>query len=344
MTTRIARNTRRALAGLGVCMLLLGLVAVGAMAYLHHQLDEVDRIDGVFEGLGPRPARPTEGPGAHALNLLLLGTDRRSELATTGSEARSAEWLPGAQRSDAMMLVHLDADRDEVTVISLPRDSWVDVPGYGPAKINAAFSYGGPSLAVRTVEQLTGVRIDHLAVVDWEGFRELTDAVGGITVEVPDTVVDSARGITWTAGQHELDGQQALDYVGQRYGLPGGDLDRVRRQQVVLATLAEESLEMRSSPGLALDFVGMLTRHVSVDDEWSNREMTSLAWSLRDVGRDDVRYLTAPVSGLGWEGAQSVVRLDRSAGKSLWTAVRTDRLDAWVDRHPGDGGQSGPVP
>jgi LCP family protein required for cell wall assembly len=231
-----------------------------------------------------------------------------------------------------MMLIHIDADRENVTAISLPRDSWVEVPGYGMTKINAAFSYGGPSLAVQTVERLTDVHIDHLAVVDWDGFRELTDAVGGVTVRVPQTVYDSARGITWHAGEHLLNGQEALDYVGQRYGLPGGDLDRVRRQQVLLATLAEESLEMRSSPRLALDFVDLLTRHVSVDDEWSTRELTSLAWELRHVGREDVRYLTVPVSGVGWEGPQSVVRLDRPAAAELWAAVRRDRLDSWTDR------------
>lgn len=343
MSSRSVRNIRRALVGLAACVVALALVVIGGAAYLHRQLDEVDRIDGVFEGLGQRPARPASGPGPRAVNVLLLGTDRRSEVATTGSAARAAAWVPGAQRSDAMMLVHIDADRDDVTVVSLPRDSWVEVPGHGGAKINASFSYGGPSLAVRTVEQLTGVRIDHLAVVDWDGFRELTDAVGGITVDVPDTVHDSARDVTWTAGEHHLDGREALDYVGQRYGLPGGDLDRVRRQQVLLATLAEETLAMRSSPRLVLDFIDMLGRHVSVDEEWSTREMASLAWSLRHVGEDDVRYLTAPVSGFGWEEAQSVVRLDHRVGAGLWAAVRQDRLDAWATRHPDASGSDAPA-
>lgn len=333
MSTHLARNTRRALAGLAVCLTLILLMLASATVWLHHQLSSIDRIDGVFEGLGTRPEKPTTGPGADALNVLLLGTDRRSEVATTGAAAQAASWLPGQQRSDAMMLLHVDADRETVTAISLPRDSWVDVPGYGENKLNAAFSFGGPSLAVRTVEQLTGVRIDHLAVVDWAGFQELTDAVGGITVRIPRTVHDSARGITWTAGEHHLDGQEALDYVGQRYGLPGGDLDRVRRQQAVLATLTEESLPHRSDPRLVVDFVDMLTQHASVDDGWSAGAMTSLAWSLRDVGKKDVHYLTAPVSGLDWEGAQSVVRLDRQAGAGLWDAVRSDQLEQWIDGH-----------
>lgn len=327
----LKRGTRRALAGVGVCLTLIVVLLVASTLWLRHQLDEIDRIEGVFDALDARPARPTGGPGADALNVLLLGTDRRSDVATTGDAAEAAAWVPGAQRSDLMMLVHIDADRDDVTVVSLPRDSWVDVPGYGMSKINAAYSYGGPSLAVRTVEQLTGVRVDHLAVVDWTGFSELTDAIGGITVDVPRTVRDSARGVTWTAGTHRLDGQQALDYVGQRYGLPGGDLDRVRRQQAVFATLAAESLDQRDSPGLVLDFIGMLSRNVSVDDEWSSGEMASLGWSLRDVGRRDVHYLTVPVEGLGRVGDQSIVVLDRPAAADLWEAVREDRLEDWTD-------------
>ena len=330
MSLHLARGTRRALPGLVVCVGIVAALLLGTTVWLHHQLGEIDRIPGVFDGLENRPDRPDTGPGAHALNVLVLGTDRRSDVPTTGTAAGASAWVPGEQRTDTMMLVHVDAGREGVTAISLPRDSWVDVPGYGMAKINAAYSYGGPSLAVSTVEQLTGVRVDHLAVVDWAGFAELVDAVGGITVDVPETVHDAARDVTWTAGEHHLDGSTALDYVRQRHGLPGGDLDRVRRQQVVLATMAQESLDQRRDPRVSLDLVRMLTRHVSVDEEWDSGEMVSLGWSLRHVGGNDVRYLTAPVSGLGREGTQSVVRLDLAAGRDLWEAVRLDRLDSWT--------------
>jgi LCP family protein required for cell wall assembly len=334
MPTTIARYARRAVLGLVACVAVLALTGLAGAIYVDHQLGQVHRIHGVFDGIGPRPYRPTSGPAAEAVNVLLLGTDRRSDVATTGSAAPARAWVPGEQRSDAMMLVHVAADRSTVTVVSLPRDSWVDVPGYGMAKINAAYSYGGASLAVRTVERLTDIRLDHLAVVDWTGFRDLTDAVGGVTVRVPQTVHDSARDITWTAGVHHLDGQQALDFVGQRYGLTGGDLDRVRRQQEVLGKLAQATLGMREDPRLALDFVRMLTEHVSVDDRWSSRDLATLAWSLRHVGDDDVRYLTAPVADLGWEGDQSVVHLDARAGDTLWRAIRDDRLEGWAGRHP----------
>lgn len=328
---------RNALVGLLVCGLLLALVLTAGAFWVQHRLtSHITRIDHVFSGLTRRPPVPTEGPAAHAVNILLLGTDRRSAVGTTGSEARAPEWIPGAQRSDTLMLVHIDGDRRGASVVSIPRDAWVPVRGHAMQKINAAFSYAGPSLAVQTVEDLTGVRIDHLAVVDWTGFEQLTDAAGGVTVTVPRTVTDSARGITWTAGVHTLDGRQALAYVRQRYGLPGGDLDRVRRQQSFLRSLMQASLhtQMRKDPAMVYDFLDTVTRHLSVDSDWSVDDMARLMISLRDLRSARIRYLTVPVAGLGREGDQSVVFLDWMRDAGLWRAVRQDRVEAWLDHHP----------
>ena len=329
---------RKALIGLLVCAATLALVAGGGILYLEHRISShIGRIDGVFTGLEQRPARPTSGPAAKAVNILLLGTDRRSTVATTGSDAAAPAWLPGEQRSDTIMVVHIDGDRRGASVISIPRDSWVRVPGYGGAKINAAFSFEGPNLAVATVESLTGLHIDHLAVVDWDGFKALTDAVGGVDVIVPRTVTDSARGITWTAGEHKLDGVQALAYVGQRYGLPGGDLDRVKRQQAFLRTLMQASLhqEMRKNPRMVYDFLDTVSQHLSVDAGWTTKQMASLALSLRDLRSGDIHYLTVPVAGLGWVGDQSIVRLQQGQDQRMWNAVRNDRIAAWLQHHPG---------
>ena len=331
-------TVRKAFIGLIACVATLALLAgVGAL-YLEHRLSSnIGRIDGVFTGLDHRPGKPASGPGAEAVNILLLGTDRRSSVATTGRDAGAPSWIPGEQRSDTIMVVHIDGDRRGASIISIPRDSWVRVPGYGGAKINAAFSYAGPDLAVSTVETLTGLHIDHLAVVDWDGFKALTDTVGGITVTVPNTVRDSARDITWTAGEHTLDGQQALNYVGQRYGLPGGDLDRVKRQQAFLRQLMQESLhqQMRKDPQMVYDFLDTVTQHMSVEAGWSTKDMASLAFSLRSLRTADIRYVTVPVAGLGWVGDQSIVRLQQRLGGGLWDAVRYDRVDAWLQRHPG---------
>lgn len=320
---------------LGLCVVMLA--AAGTAYYLGRQITEpLHRMEGVFTGIEERPARSTVGDAPEAVNILVLGTDRRSAIPTTGEGAEAPAWVPGAQRSDAMLLLHIDGDRDGASVISLPRDAWVEVPEYGYAKINAAYSYGGPSLAVETVEKLTGVRIDHLAVIDWAGIRSLTDALGGVTVTIPEDVYDSARDISWSAGVHRLDGQGALEYVAQRYGLPGGDLDRVKRQQNLLRALMVDTLD-RLSDGTPWDIhqlLRVITSHLSVDEEWSNFEMARLAWSLRGIDDDDVTFLTVPVAGFGWEELQSVVYLDHTAGNRLWTAVRDDRVGAWVEVNP----------
>jgi LCP family protein required for cell wall assembly len=335
VVTRRRHPVRNAMLGLLACVTLLATLLGSGVLYIEHRLTrDIDRIDGVFDGLEHRPAVPAQG--ADAVNILLVGTVRHSDVGTSGMGAAAPLRTPGAQLTDTLMLVHIDGSRRAATVVSIPRDAWVEVPGHGMAKINAAFSYGGPSLAVATVEALTDVRIDHLAVIDWEGFRELTDAVGGVTVTVRRTVHDTARGITWTAGRHTLDGQQALDYVGQRYGLPRGELDRVRRQQTFLRELMADSLhtQMRTSPSMILDFVDPVTRNLSVDAEWSAHDMAILALSLRNLRTADIRYVTAPVAGLGREGQQSVVHLSQARCAALWQALRSDQLAEWAGDHP----------
>jgi LCP family protein required for cell wall assembly len=273
------------------------------------------------------------------MNILVMGTDRRSKAQTTGQNATAREWVPGAQRTDTIMVVHIDGDREGASVISIPRDSWVNVPGYGFNKINAAFSFAGPSLAVQTVENLTGVRIDHLAVVDWSGFRALIDSVGGVTVTVPQTVEDPHLNTVWTKGPHHLDGAEALKYSRQRFGLPMGDLDRTRRQQAVVRALARASISTvrDANPVAIYELFDTLTANMSVDSEWDFGDMRTLAMELRGVDQRDLRFLSAPVSGFGTEGGgQSVVYLDSADNASLWEAVHDDEVERWIDHHQSD--------
>jgi LCP family protein required for cell wall assembly len=333
------RGRRRVLVTLFVVLVLLAAVPLSVGWYLQHRLtSQIGRIHDVFSPLdeAQRPAKVTSGaPGAKAMNILLMGTDRRSDVATTGSGARAPEWTPGAQRSDTLMLLHIDGSRQVAAVVSIPRDSWVEIPGHGYGKINAAYSYGGPSLTVATVEKLTRIRIDHLAVIDWDGFKELTDHVGGVDIDVPETVYDEANDVTWTAGRHHLDGTEALLYVRQRYGLPGGDFDRVKRQQAFLRAVMEASLEqeMRLKPQLLYGFLSTVARNVSVDAGWSTGDMAKLLVSMRDFRSANLRFLTAPVAGTSMVGSQSVVRLDDAAGRVLWRDLRTDRMDQWSAVH-----------
>jgi LCP family protein required for cell wall assembly len=326
--------------GLLVLLVLATTSGIVSLLLVNRHLDnQVQRIDGVFDGLQNRPDKPTAGPAAHAMNILVMGTDRRSEAQTTGDNATAQEWVPGAQRTDTIMIMHIDGDRDGASVISIPRDSWVNVPGYGFNKINAAFSFAGPSLAVQTVEELTGVRIDHLAVVDWEGFKALIDSVGGVTVTVPQTVDDPHLNHVWTKGPHHLNGEEALQYSRQRYGLPMGDLDRNRRQQAVVRALARASISTVRGANVfdVYDLLDTLTQNMSVDSGWEFGDMRDLALDLRGLKSGDLHFLSAPVAGFGTEGGgQSVVYLDRGDNASLWRAVHDDEIGRWTNLHPLD--------
>lgn len=335
--TRPRRRWLRALIGLGICLVLVaGLVGTGIW-YLDHSLaSRIHRIPGVFSGLTHRPAKPQVGTARKATTILLMGSDRRSPVPTTGDRARAAAWVPGAQRSDTLMLVHLSGDRRQVTVVSIPRDSWVDIPGYGRHKINAAFSYGGPRLAVRTVEHLTGIRIDHLAVIDWDGFRRMTDLLGGVDIRIPRTVYDSKHELTWTAGWHHLDGAKALLYVRQRYGLPGGDFDRVKRQQNLMRALFRKAAATNvwSHPVKDVRLTAALADNLTVDAGWSTSQMFSLARQVYGAHHRRIEFATAPVRGTGWVGPESVVFLDPHTDRTLWQAIEHDRADRWFQRHP----------
>ncbi len=326
-----------------MCLALFVLVAAvglgGLLLHLQARLDgQIQRIDHVFQGPGGRPAKPMSGSAKDSLNILVMGTDRRGDQGTTGSTATGAEWVPGAQRTDTIMILHIDGDRQGASLISIPRDSWVNVPGYGYNKVNAAFSFAGPALAVRTVEELTDLRIDHLAVIDWVGFQALTDTLGGVTVTVPQTIEDTHNNVVWTKGNQQLNGAQALLYVRQRYGLPGGDFDRVQRQQAFVRGLLRSTLAtVRSNqPRSIYDLLDTLTANISVDSGWSIAEMRSLLLDLRSMAARDVHFLTVPVTGTGMEGEQSVVYLDAARNESLWASVREDQTESWLSTHTTD--------
>ncbi len=326
---------KKVLIGLLVCVLVLAAGGWVMLKRWESQLDkQITRVEGIFEGLPNRPAR-TGGAATKALNVLLLGTDLRSDVQTTGSGLDAREWVPGSQRSDMMMLLHIDADREGASLTSFPRDSWVDVPGHGTTKINAAFSYGGPRLAVETIEQLTGVYVDHVAWVDWAGFSDLTDALGGVDVWVPETVTDSARDVTWTKGMHELNGEEALTYVRQRYGLPGGDFDRIRRQQYFLKSLIDgvRRTFKPTNPFDVRDLLDVITRNLTVDAGFGRDELKELLFDLTDLRSGDVDFVTVPTSGTGYEGDQSVVYIDAERATGLYRAISQDQVDGWVEKN-----------
>jgi len=263
-----------------------------------------------------------------------MGTDSRSPDPTTGSDAAAPDFVFGQQRSDVIMVATVAQDGQSASVVSIPRDSWVNIPGHGMNKINAAYSFGGPALLIQTVEQLTRVRMDHFAVIDFAGFAQMTDAVGGIDVNVG--VTSQRDGVVVPAGPQHLNGAQALVYVRERYALAAGDLDRVRRQQAALRAFVRQALSSGtlSSPTRAYDLVNTVTQHVGVDDTLSNTGLAQLAFGLRDLRSSSLTFTTVPVTGTGMQGDQSVVYLDEAAGRDLWFAVNTDAVPQWVAARP----------
>lgn len=318
------RKVARSLVIVSTIVVLLAVAGgYGTSLWLEHRLG--GQIERLPLALPSDAHRPAAAPNT-SMNILLMGSDKRADGSVSG------------QRSDTMMVVHVAADRKSAGVVGIPRDSWVQVPGHGPAKINAAFSWGGPALAVQTVENLTDVRIDHVAVIDWEGFKDLTDALGGVTVRVHETVTDGYTGRVWTAGRHRVDGEAALAYVRQRAGLPGGDFDRIKRQQSFLRALSRKVLRTQTfvNPPRMYDVLDSVTRSLSVDEGWTSEDLRKLAWSLRSLRSQDVAFTTVPLRGTGMEGAQSVVYLDRQAGTDLWDAVRDDDVVPWIEAADAD--------
>ncbi|WP_280696127.1 LCP family protein [Kitasatospora sp. GP82] len=328
------RRTRRVLIWSLVALLVVLGGGVGALYWTaDHYASSVQRIPNAFPTL-PDSAQPQ--PVAHSgMTFLLVGLDARSDVPTTGSDAKAPAWKEGAARSDTMMLMHIAADRKSVSVVSIARDTWVDIPGHGQAKINAAYSWGGPALMVETVQNLTNIRIDHVAVIDWNGFRSLTDTVGGVDITIPKTIEAVGGAQHWDAGTQHMDGATALSYVRERHGLPNGDLDRTKRQQNFLRALMKQTLSSGtlSSPtklGGLLKSVGDV---VSVDDKLSNSDLYDLAWSLRGVRVGDVSFMNAPFGGFATIDGQAAVKLDQQAATPLWEAMRNDRMNQYFAEH-----------
>jgi LCP family protein required for cell wall assembly len=318
----------------------LAVVLVGAVAtfgfYLNAKLGEFGRFDSNLNAQQRAP-EPT-GDAAEAQNILLIGTDAGTG-GTIEEELSDGEWSTGAFRSDTMMLMHIPADQREAQLISIPRDSYVAIPGQGRQKINAAFSYGGPDLTVRTIENLTGVYVDHVAMIDWAGFKDLTHAIGGVKVRVAETFTDTRNDRTWEKGTYNLEGKEALQYVRTRYGLEQGDFDRIKRQQNFLRAVMRKTVSngTLASPIRLTNLLDAITAATTVDAGWSTGDIRGLALRLRDLGARDVQYLTAPVAGTkDVDGVGNVVVLRKKESRALWESLRDDDVQAYLDEYGGE--------
>lgn len=311
---------------------------------LNDKIDDIARVpDAVLEegSRPPAPDKPTK-----ALDILLLGADNPSRLVdkpTIAELLARGDWNPGAYRSDTVMVLHVPADREAAYVVSVPRDSYVpihDAEGrlQGRNKVNEAFAAYGPFGTWRTIENLTGFRLDHMAIIDYGGFKDLTSAIGGVEVYVPESVYDSKQKQQWDQGWVHLEDELALKYVRMRYGLLNGDFDRVARQQNFLRAVLRKTLSDRTvgNPVTFTRTLDAVVGNLTVDESWTNGDLRSLALDMRGLDPEDVRFVTLPFARYGEVDGLSVNIVDEQRARVLWRAVARDQIGDYLRRYPDD--------
>lgn len=351
---RLGRRGRIVVAVLMVITLVVAVLAgygVWAKWRLDQALNGV-RSEPVFASIDPatRPAPSADG----GMTFLLAGSDTLQEGPTTGNEASafldspSAEASPGQAapgRADVIMVVHVNTDRSKASLVSIPRDAYVTIPAYVDAagvampasarKINASFALGGGSLLVRTVEGVTGLRVDHFAYIDYLGIIRLIDALGGVTVDNPYGTSDVYGNPEWdfpASPELELDGFHARVWVSQRKNLPRGDLDRARNSRELFRAIGSKlaSPAVLSNPARLQSVIDLTTEVATVDETLDPGTMKGLALSMRGLDLAAVPMRTAPTLGKSTKNYEVVYILDPVNGKCLWSAVGSSDLASVV--------------
>ena len=273
--------------------------------------------DGILDTVeGGKTRDIVDSPGT---DLLLLGSDSRAGSADAAKVS--------GQRADTIMLMHIPKDGSGVYLISIMRDSWVNIPGYGSAKVNAALNYGGIGLQVATIEQLLGIKIDHVAEIDFTGFKDLTNAVGGVDVQVP---VAFKTGVwSYTPGTMHMDGSTALAFVRERYSFAAGDYQRVRNQRAYLRGLYNtlKTQGALSSIGKFKTVVDSLSGYLTVDKGLDSSQVANLAAPVITNGSTAMHMMSLPNAGPGWSmDGQSIVLVDQKANADLTRALQNDKI------------------
>ncbi|MEU9298739.1 LCP family protein [Streptomyces sp. NPDC048266] len=280
--------------------------------------------------------RPQAG---HGMNVLVVGTDGRDRITAEEKEKYRLGGAP-CHCTDTVMLVHISEDRDRASVVSLPRDSYAEMPEHTdltsgekhqahPVKLNAAYAEGGPGLTVRTVESMTGVKIDHYLEVDFTSFMRTVDAVGGVQICTARPVKDPYTGLDLKAGTHELDGGQALQYVRSRHIDAAADIGRMQRQQRFLAALVERisSGGVLFNPVRFREVATALLGSVRADEDFGTDQLFALAKAMRGFTPASSEFVSVPIGDMSFpvKGIGSTVKWDAAKAQKLFQALREDR-------------------
>ncbi|MFE9612699.1 LCP family protein [Streptomyces sp. NPDC006012] len=301
---------------------------------------DIARVD-PFKDMKNRPS------GGHGMNVLLVGTDGRDKI----SEVERRRFRLGGAPchcTDTIMIVHISENRERATVVSLPRDSYAEVPehldgttglrhGAHPVKLNAAYAEGGPQLTVRTVENMTHVKIDHYLEVDFTSFMKTVDVLGGVRICTAQPLKDSHTGLNLTPGAHTLVGGQALQYVRARHVDGASDLGRMQRQQRFLAALIERA----TSSGVLLnpirfrDVSRAVLGSVRADTAFGTDELLDLGRAMRNFSPSSSEFTTVPIGQMAFpvKGIGSTLKWDAAGSAKLFTSLREDQ-PITVDRKP----------
>lgn len=315
--------------GYGILAITLGFALFGVYTYRH--LTENLNVLNVEKQLGERPDEADLSKPGKPLNVMVMGSDSRE-----GAGNNIDGLTGGGQRSDTTIVMHLSGDRKFAYGVSLPRDGMVErptcydddmneIPG-GFDMWNSAFAYGGPACTIRQFEQLTGVRIHHFVVVDFNGFKDMVDAIDGVEVCIPEDVDDPIGNIHLDAGTRELQGQDALDYVRIRHNISSnGDIGRMKRQQAFVAAMANKVMSkgVLGRPDRLISFLGAATKSLTVDQRLgSPMKIADLAREFQHIGTDNIKFITVPWKF--YEPDPNRLVWDEPAADELWNKMKYD--------------------
>jgi len=338
---------RRIAASLAVLLVIAGGGTLVALESLKRNIRTVD----LTPMLGDRPSPASVNPdGGQPVTILVMGSDSRAgDNGFVGGEVQPP-------KSDTTLMVHLSADRSRAIAVSIPRDSLVEIPDCQDAAttrlvpasrrmFNNAFETGGPGCTLRTVEGLTGVRIDHWVVVDFNGFKSVVDALGTVPICLAEPVNDTKHNIHLPAGRSEVDGRTALSYVRERYKLgDGGDLGRIERQQAFLASVLQKatSAGTLANPARMYAVLHAVTSSLVMNPELASLpRLIAFGQDVQRIGLKKIRFVTVP-TGPAPGDPNRLVWADRA--EALWMALREDRplIDSRASSEPSTGPSPSP--
>lgn len=253
--------------------------------------------------------------------FLVVGSDSRAGL----DDLEGFGDFSGA-RGDVVMLVQVDPDGAGVTMLSLPRDLWVSIPGHGENRINAAYAFGGPSLMVETIKSNFDIPINHYVEIDFVGFQALVDELGGITIDFPNPARDAKSGLDVPAGTQTLNGSQALAYARSRHyqelqngswrSVDANDIGRTGRQQEVMRALLAR-LKSPSSITEAGNLASSVSRHMTIDSNLAESSVASMVWDFRGIITGSIEGMTLPTTGATIRGSSVQLAKDPEASEML---------------------------